>query len=125
HALECRSSLLDSDLVEWVLGLPSSYKVSSKGGKRLLKEAVKDRFPAGFHDRPKQGFDVPLERWFRGDLKKIVTDRVLHGPLLDLGVFESSGLQRIVDDHFAGRSDHSATVWALLVLATWVEHAQT
>jgi asparagine synthase (glutamine-hydrolysing) len=133
HGLECRSPFLDTDLVEWALALPSTYKVrvgvgkwlSRGGGKWVLREAMRDRFPSNFLDRPKQGFSVPLERWFRGDLKKIVTDRVLHGPLLDLGAFESSGLERIVADHFDGQSDHSATVWALLVLATWVEHAQT
>lgn len=121
HALECRSPLLDADLVDWVLGLPSSFKVSSKGAKRLLKEAVQDRFPTGFLDRDKQGFNVPVERWFRGKLRTVVTDRVLHGPLSNLGMLEPAGLQRIVDDHFTGRADHAATVWALLVFASWMD----
>jgi asparagine synthase (glutamine-hydrolysing) len=129
HALECRSPLLDIDLVEWVLSLPSSYKLSPgrhKGllhrtGKHLLREAVRDRFPPGFLDRPKQGFNVPLEYWFRGELGAIVTDRVLHGPLRGLSLFRQAGLKQVVDEHFAGRANHAATVWALLVLATWME----
>ena len=122
HSLECRSPLLDSDLVEWTLRLPSSYKLSPKGTKLLLREAVSDRFPPGFLDRPKQGFSVPLASWFRGDLQTYVVERVLNGSLMSLGVFDQAGLRRLIADHFAGNSNHEATVWALLVLGSWMEH---
>jgi asparagine synthase (glutamine-hydrolysing) len=131
HALECRSPLLDSSLVEWVLSLPSSFKLQpaslsqawrSPGmeGKVLLRETVKDRFPRGFLDRPKRGFSVPLERWFQNDLRSIVTERVLHGPLTSLGLLQPSGLHGLVHEHFEGQANHAALVWALLVLATWM-----
>jgi asparagine synthase (glutamine-hydrolysing) len=131
HSLECRSPLLDTDVIEWAVGLPSSYKVrvnrfgwpSPNGGKWLLREAVRDRLPAGFLDRPKQGFSVPLEYWFRGGLREIVEDRVLHGPLNNLKLFRPSGLERIVDAHFNGRSNYASVVWALLVLAIWSDLA--
>jgi asparagine synthase (glutamine-hydrolysing) len=125
HALECRSPFLDTDLVEWVFGLPSSFKLSARGSKRLIREAVRDRLPAGFLERPKQGFDVPLEKWFRNDLRTIVMDRVLHGPLEMLGVFDTTGMNRVLQEHFTGQANHENTVWSLLVLATWVEHART
>jgi asparagine synthase (glutamine-hydrolysing) len=125
HALECRSPLLDTDLVEWVFGLPSSSKLSASGSKWLIREAVRDRLPAGILERPKQGFDVPLEKWFRNDLRPIVMDRVLHGPLATLGVFDAMGMKRVLQEHFTGQANHENTVWSLLVLATWVEHAQT
>ena len=123
HSLECRSPLLDTDLAEWVLALPSAWKVNSRGGKRLLLDAVHDRFPDGFLDRPKQGFNVPLERWFRKGLREIVMERVVHGPLIGMGMFQSAGLQQIVDEHFSGHANHEALVWALLVLASWKEHS--
>jgi asparagine synthase (glutamine-hydrolysing) len=131
HALECRSPLLDSTLVEWVLSLPSSFKLRAGSlsqawrpagleGKTLLREAVKNRFPRGFLDRPKRGFSVPLERWFQNDLRTIVTDRVLHGPLSGLGLLQPAAMQRLVQEHFEGQANHAALVWGLLVLATWM-----
>jgi asparagine synthase (glutamine-hydrolysing) len=123
HSLECRSPLLDTDLAEWVLALPSAWKVNSRGGKRLLLEAVRDRFPNGFLDRPKQGFSVPLERWFRNGLRKVVIERVVNGPLAGMQVFDPAGLKRIVEEHFSGRANHQALVWALLVLASWKERS--
>jgi asparagine synthase (glutamine-hydrolysing) len=129
HALECRSPFLDVDFVEWVLGLPSSYKLKMNrwkwpvrnGGKWILREAVRDRLPPGLLDRPKQGFSVPLEYWFRGELREVVADRVLNGPLGGLGWLSLPGIQRVVEDHFTGRANNAAAVWALLVLATWVD----
>lgn len=129
HALECRSPFLDADLVEWALALPAVYKLPPTPagfsghtvGKRLLKEAVRDRFPDGFLDRPKQGFTVPLERWFRNSLQGIVRERVLHGGLNSLGYFDPTGIRRVVEEHFTGRANHAAAVWALLVLASWKE----
>ena len=67
---------------------------SPNGGKWLVREAVRDRLPPGFLDRPKQGFSVPLEYRFRGGLREIVEDRVLHGPLNNLKLFRLSGLER-------------------------------
>jgi asparagine synthase (glutamine-hydrolysing) len=124
HSLECRSPLLDVDLVEWVVGLPSIWKLNAKGGKRLLLDAVKNRFPQGFLDRPKQGFSMPLERWFRNRLREVVIERVVHGPLAVIGVFDPAGIQSILEEHFSGRANHEALVWALLVLASWLEQAQ-
>ena len=128
HSLECRSPLLDTDLVEWVMTVPSSYKVQTNrlgwpapnGGKWLLREAIRHRLPPGFLDRPKQGFSVPLEYWFRGRLRDIVTDQVLDGPLDRLKIFNKKGIRQLVDDHFTGRGNHPSAIWALLVLATWV-----
>jgi asparagine synthase (glutamine-hydrolysing) len=128
HALECRSPLLDTDLVSWVLSLPSNMKLPgrrvgrpARDGKLLLREAVRNRFPAGFLERPKQGFSVPLERWFQQDLRGVVTERVLHGPLGGLGLLQPEELQRAVDAHFKGAENHASMIWALLVLATWAE----
>jgi asparagine synthase (glutamine-hydrolysing) len=84
---------------------------------------VKGRFPQGFLDRSKQGFSVPLERWFQNDLKATVTERVFHGPLSTLGVFDSLAMKQLVQEHFDGEANHASVVWSLLVLATWMANA--
>ena len=121
HSLECRAPLLDTRLVQWALQLPVQFKLDRQGGKMLLREAMRDRFPPGFLDRTKQGFSVPLERWFRGDLQQIAEERILHGPLMTLGLFNQSGLSRILQEHHEGICNHQHTLYALLVLATWID----
>ncbi|MDE2276156.1 MAG: asparagine synthetase B, partial [Burkholderiales bacterium] len=63
--------------------------------------------------RPKMGFSVPLARWFRGPLKQRVRDAVLGERLASTGWFERGTLQRLVDSHQSGVSDHSAPLWTL------------
>src|SRR5207302_7409205 len=69
HALEVRSPFLDTDLAEFALRLPQSTKVRGWSLKRVLKRAMRDRLPAHLLNRRKRGFGVPLDRWFRTDLR--------------------------------------------------------
>jgi asparagine synthase (glutamine-hydrolysing) len=66
HGLEVRVPLLDHSLVEFALSLPTSWLVSPLPieGKQLLRDAVRPILPPGILDRPKQGFVIPLNRWF-------------------------------------------------------------
>jgi asparagine synthase (glutamine-hydrolysing) len=119
HALECRSPLLDRRVIAWAQAVPSRFKVTAHGGKQLLKAAVRDRFPAGFLDRRKQGFTVPLERWFSADLRTVLQERLLDGPVSRLGRLRMGSVRQLVDEHWSGRANHAALMWALLVLSTW------
>jgi asparagine synthase (glutamine-hydrolysing) len=132
HSLECRSPLLDSDVVTWALQVPSTLKMAGPlmsmnqrtpaGGKWILREAFRDRFPEGFLERPKQGFGVPLERWFKSHLRDLLHERVLSGTVLQSQRFNLKALPRLVEEHVDGRADHASTLWALLVLSSWGQH---
>lgn len=132
HSLECRSPLLDIDVVTLALQMPSALKIAgplistnqrtSVGGKWILREAFRDRFPEGFLERPKQGFGVPLERWFKSHMRDLLYERVLNGTVLQSRRFNLKALHRLVEEHFEGRADHASTLWALLVLSSWGQH---
>jgi len=132
HSLECRSPLLDSDVVTWALQIPSTLKVAGSlatvnqrtpaGGKWILREAFRDRFPEGFLERPKQGFGVPLERWFKNHLRDLLYERVLTGTVFRSERFNLKALSQLVEEHAEGRANHASTLWALLVLSSWGQH---
>ena len=132
HSLECRSPLLDSDVVTWALQVPSTLKMTERlttvkqrtpaGSKWILREAFRDRFPKGFLERPKQGFGIPLERWFKSQLRELLYERVLTGTVLQSKRFNLEALPRLVEEHVEGRANHASTLWALLVLSSWGQH---
>ena len=64
ESLELRSPLLDHHVVELGLALPPSLA----SGKAALARAFADDLPAETLSRPKTGFGVPLDAWFRGEL---------------------------------------------------------
>jgi asparagine synthetase B (glutamine-hydrolysing) len=73
HALEVRVPLLDHKLVEFVSRCRSN---TNAGGvsKWLLKRATQDLLPPHILARGKQGFAVPLQRWFGGRFDGIVDE---------------------------------------------------
>ncbi|MCB1624668.1 MAG: hypothetical protein KDI32_08780, partial [Pseudomonadales bacterium] len=99
----------------WVAGLPTNIKLKRGEGKYILKQALQPLLPHNILYRKKQGFGVPLDLWFRGSLRERV-QQTLAGPVLrDCGLFSSVYLQRLWNEHAAGRRNHSAVLWALLM----------
>ena len=116
HALEVRSPFLDVDLLALACALPPGLKARGLSLKRVLKAAVADVVPAPILKRPKRGFGVPLDRWFREDLRAYVGS-TLGAP--DARVKEhlvATEVDRLIAQHQAGVHDHGYALWTLLSL---------
>ena len=120
HSLEVREPFMDHVLVEWLATLPSGLKIRGQEGKFLLKKCMEPLLPEEVLYRPKMGFAVPLAQWFRGPLKQRVRDAVLGDRLLSTGWFDRACLSELLDEHEAGRADHSAPLWSLLMFEAFL-----
>ncbi len=118
-SLEARVPLLDFDLVDFALQIPGEYRVTATQTKRLFRKVLVDLVPDFVLNRPKRGFEIPLGRWFRGPMRhRIEALRNLSPnlePYVDAGV-----VKRMVLEHSIGRRDHSAALWRIIVLDTWL-----
>ncbi len=122
HALEARSPFLDHELLELSARVPTRFLIHGGHGKWILKQLLKDILPAEtLHPKKKRGFRLPLDRWFRGDLKEFTRERLLEssGPFWQ--VFERSKVEKFLGDYHASRVDRSDHVWALLWLREWMD----
>jgi asparagine synthase (glutamine-hydrolysing) len=115
-SLETRAPLLDHRVLEFSLRLPQKFIQD----KYLLRRLAYQRIPQHLLDRPKQGFGVPLEHWFRKDLKHLLTDALSSGQLKAVGIENTALVQKILDEHLKGQN-HAARLWSLLVLSLWYE----
>jgi len=122
HSLEVREPLMDHPLVEWLATLPSSMKVHGQEGKWLLKRAMEPRLPREVLYRPKMGFAVPLERWFRGPLRERVREALLGERLVDTGFFDRNYLRHLVEQHESGLRDYSSSLWSLLMFDAFLRN---
>jgi len=122
HSLEVREPLMDHPLVEWLASLPSDLKLKGNEGKHLLKAAMEPYLPAELLYRAKQGFAVPLARWFRGPLRQRVHDAILGPRLAATGVFNQTYLQHLVEAHASGARDYSAPLWTLLMFDAFLKN---
>ena len=112
-SLELRSPFLDHRVVELGLALPPELAV----GKTALKQAFAAELPPLVAARGKAGFGVPLDRWFREELRPVAEDLLL--PQRDRGLFRRPELERLLREHANGRADHGHRLWCLCMLELW------
>ena len=119
HGLECRQPFLDYRVVELAARMLPRLKFRRGRGKRILREAFADLLPRSIQRRPKMGFGVPLDHWFRHELRDFARDVLLDNKTLDRGYFRPEAVRQLFDEHEQGRFNHGYRLWSLLILELW------
>ena len=117
-SLEVRAPLLDHHLLETAARIPSTMKLRGRQGKIIFKKAMAQILPTDILDRRKQGFAIPLNRWFRKELKDMAYEAIFSSPD---GILDPVFLKRVWDQHQKGYYDRSAHLWAVLMFRKWKE----
>jgi asparagine synthase (glutamine-hydrolysing) len=120
HSLEARSPLLDTALAEYTASLPDEFKLTRTRTKAILRDAFADLIPRDIDRRPKTGFGVPLDRWFRTELRDFVRDLLLPRSAALAAYLRPEAVQRLIDDHLAGRINAGQRLWALVCFERWL-----
>ena len=116
--LEARAPLLDHRIAEFSLRLPFAMKWRGGASKWLLREVLYDRVPRRLVERPKMGFGVPLDDWFRGPLRERMAAAVSGTCLEEVGILPGR-VRRLWFDFLAGRSHRTEVLWSLFALTSW------
>ncbi len=119
--LECRSPFLDHRVAELAARMPLELKMHHGRGKQILLETFADLLPPAIQKRPKMGFGVPLNSWFRHELKPLLHEKLLNSKSLERGYFRPEAVRQLVEEHQTGRWDHSYRLWSLLCFEEWHE----
>lgn len=116
HSLEVRSPLLDYRIAELACRLPIHFKIKRFKTKLILKDIAKAHIPMAIINRSKYGFQIPLGRWFKGQLKPWAAER-----LFDTGhnFFRREKIEGLWKDHQDGRADNAHKLWLLIVFNEW------
>jgi asparagine synthase (glutamine-hydrolysing) len=121
HSLEARVPYLDTVVTNLALALPTRHKVRGLSKKVLLRKAAKPLLPHEIVHGKKRGFSIPAAAWLRGELEPFARETLSEGTLRRQGFFEPAVVQRVLDDHVAGREDRSRQLWGLLAFTLWHE----
>lgn len=120
-SLEARSPFLDHHLIEFAASLPAEFKLRGRTTKHLLKRALAGLLPADILTRRKMGFGVPVGKWLRGEMQPFMRETLLSEKASRRDLFEPDYVARLVEDHTAGRQDHAARLWTLMMLELWFD----
>lgn len=115
-SLEVRAPLLDHRLMETAARIPSSFKLQGRIGKYIFKQAMRDLLPGSILARRKQGFAIPLDRWFRCELKDMTYETIFGSK--DEWI-DQKYLRTIWNQHQRQLYDRSAHLWSVLMFRKW------
>jgi asparagine synthase (glutamine-hydrolysing) len=119
-SLEGRSPFLDARVVEQALQWPVRASLP-QGGKEVLKRMLARRLPIEWFDRPKQGFGMPIEQWFRGELQELLTRYTDTTRLQRRGLLRPQPVTRAVREHLSGRRNFARKLYAILAFELWAD----
>ena len=121
NSLEVRVPFLDYEVVNFLFSLPSNYKIDSTMRKKILQDAFRDFLPAELYNRPKKGFEVPLLKWLRKEMKSMIKDDLLSERFIkEQGIFEYAEIAKLKRKLFSfNPGDVHARIWGLVVFQWW------
>lgn len=121
NSLEVRVPFLDHDLVHFVFSLPDHFKIDKKQRKKILRDAFRQDLPPELYQRNKQGFEVPLLRWFRNELKSLIEEDLLQKDFIaQQGIFNFSEIEKLLKQLNSGSPGEApARIWGLIVFQYW------
>jgi asparagine synthase (glutamine-hydrolysing) len=121
NSLEARAPFLDRDVLEYAATLPDTWKLAANGStKVILREAFAELIPDRINRRGKMGFGVPLDRWFRGELRAYLRDTLLAANARCLAYLDRRELESIVARHESGQANLGQQLWCLLTFERWL-----
>ncbi len=120
HSIEARVPFLDHKLVEFVLGLPDSFKLHRGVTKRVLREGMRGVLPETIRTRmSKLGFATPEEHWVLHDSPEKFREA------LGLAVERSDGILAqsafsLLNDMIVGKRAFSFLPWRMISFGGWM-----
>lgn len=121
HSLELRVPMLDNAVVAAGLALRAGAKVRGVRTKVAIRELVERRLGREIASRPKQGFEVPIDAWLRGELAPLACELLSPDRVSRHGLLRPAAVERRLRQHLDGTADHGLSLYGLMVLELWLE----
>ena len=114
HSLEARTPFLDHRVVAFASTIPDRLKLRSGTGKWILRHAYREVLPTELLERPKRGFDLPLDAWIRGSLRSTLDDVLTPDGIGRWPGLDATAARRLAEDHLEGRRDAGLALFNLV-----------
>lgn len=118
-SLEARMPFMDHELIELVSSFPDKWRVRGHSTKWILRQAMMQLLPKKILQRPKVGFRVPVNEWFRGPMREYIYDHLTGSDSVTQKYYHNSYLMKVLEEHVKGRQNHEKLLWTMLTLELW------
>jgi asparagine synthase (glutamine-hydrolysing) len=115
-SIEARMPFMDAELAALVARLPDSWRIRGLVQKYILRTAMAEILPPVILGRPKVGFRVPVNEWFRGPMRSFVRDHIGGQRSLCRELCDQRQIEKVLAEHESGRQNHEKLLWTLVNL---------
>jgi asparagine synthase (glutamine-hydrolysing) len=119
NSIEARVPYLDYRLVEFIETLPPNLKLKGFRGKHLHKKAVEKWIPKSVIYSKKKGFDNPIDKWLRHQMKAYLGDCLLSEKSSVSSYFEPEYIKELVRLHEEHKEDYLRHLYLLVTFELW------
>lgn len=120
-ALEGREPFLDNKVMEYAARMPWELKYREGKSKWILRQILYKYIPKEWVDRPKQGFAVPINEWFKQDLKEYYQQYLNEDRIRKEGIFVPETVTRMLKQYHSKDGMNAHKLWLLLNFQLWKE----
>jgi len=121
NSLEVRVPLLDPRVCEFVFSLPGHLKLRKGKAKYVLIEAFKDLLPREVMGKAKWGFEVPISKWLKTDMRYLIEEYLSAEKIERAGIFHAPAVDSLVRGFLTKGTETGWQVWNLIVFQAWYE----
>ena len=119
--VEVRYPMLDTELMDFSLRVPSNLKIRGQDLRHFYKQAMRGFLPDQIVDKTKHGFGLPFGVWLKTSPPLIRMASDLLAGLATRGLFRPDFLSRIQTLHRDGHPGYYGyVIWDLLMLEQWL-----
>ena len=118
-SLEGREPLIDHRIIEYMARVPLDIKYKNKQGKYLLRQVLYKYLPKEMVDKPKSGFQIPLDEWLKTDLKNLL-DKYINTNKLSDKIFNVNLIMENKENFLNGKNNGNL-IWLILIYQIWYE----
>ena len=89
--------------------------------KRILQDAFRNMLPEELYNRPKHGFEVPLLKWMKNELRSMIESDLLEDNYIkEQNIFNPVVINELKTRLFSTNpGDITTQIWTLIVFQYW------
>lgn len=120
-SLEGREPLLDHRIIEYMARVPVEIKYKNGQGKYLLRQVLYKYLPKEMVDKPKSGFQIPMNEWLKADLRYLIDKYLDKNKLNCDGIFNGHEVEKVVNMYLSGKYVNINELWFIISFEMWKE----
>lgn len=120
QGLEMRMPYLDNNVTDFMDSLPPEILLKH-GRKWILQDILKKHGGKIYTRRKKEGFGLPFGHWVQQGKTEKLLAIFNEGNRIIFNFVPEARVEKIIHAHMKHQADNSLEIWALTVLAFWLE----